>query len=58
MWTDITGQHQVEARLLSVSDGMVYLQKANGRYLRVPLDKLCDADQQVVHQVETLATNW
>jgi len=47
-WTDSSGQYQVEARFVSVQDSTVRLQKADGRYVRIAMDKLCSADQQFV----------
>jgi hypothetical protein len=47
-WTDISGQYTLEARFVSLSDGTVRLQKANGRFVRIALDQLSPADQQFV----------
>jgi hypothetical protein len=33
---------------VSVQDSTVRLQKADGRYVRIAMDKLCSADQQFV----------
>jgi hypothetical protein len=56
-WTDITGKHQIEARFVNVMGNTVHLQNAEGRYLRVSLDKLSVADQQLILDIETLARN-
>lgn len=58
LWTDATGQYRVEARFVSVVDGAtVRLQKADGRFVRVAMDKLCAGDQQFVRgQLTALAT--
>ncbi len=48
MWTDASGQYHVEARLVSFQDGTVRLQKANGGYVRIAYDQLCDGDQSFV----------
>jgi len=49
LWTDISGQYSVEARFVAVLDGdIVRLQRADGRYVRVALNKLSLADQQFV----------
>ncbi|HYW78831.1 MAG TPA: SHD1 domain-containing protein, partial [Thermoguttaceae bacterium] len=56
LWTDISGKYHVEARLVSVTDGTVRLQKTDGRYVRIVMDKLCLVDQQFVGgQIETIA---
>lgn len=47
-WTDNTGQFRIEARLVSVQGGAVTLQRADGRSLNVPLDRLSPADQNYV----------
>ena len=48
MWTDTSGQYQVEARFVSFQNGAVRLQKANGRYVRIAYDLLCSVDQDYV----------
>jgi hypothetical protein len=47
-WTDISGQFTCEAKYVSFSDGVVRLQKADGRYVRVAMDKLSLTDQFLV----------
>ena len=55
MWTDASGQYQVEARFVSFQDGTVRLQKANGRYVRIAYDLLCSVDQDfVINQDQSL----
>jgi hypothetical protein len=57
LWTDDTGAYQVEAKFVSFQDGTVRLQKANGRYVRVDINRLSADDQQIVHQgSEAIAT--
>ncbi|MEN6449883.1 MAG: SHD1 domain-containing protein [Thermoguttaceae bacterium] len=46
VWTDQTGQHKTRAKLLSVENGAVKLQKENGAVITVPIAKLSEADQQ------------
>ncbi len=60
LWTDISGQYHCEARFVALMDGnSVRLQQADGRYVRIVLDKLSLADQQFVQQqVGALATAW
>ena len=40
IWSDATGQYQLEARLISVQDDMVRLCNAQGKYFRIALDQL------------------
>ncbi|KKK62015.1 hypothetical protein LCGC14_3008550 [marine sediment metagenome] len=59
LWTDMTGKYHVEARYVGTIEGTVRLQKANGRYVRVAMNKLCLVDRQFVNgQIETIATAW
>jgi hypothetical protein len=57
LWTDASGKYQVEARFVGVVGDTIRLQKADGRYVRILLDKLCDADQRLVLQIGALAAN-
>jgi hypothetical protein len=51
MWTDASGQYQLEARFVSFQDGTVRLQKANGGYVRIAYDLLSASDRDfVLHQ--------
>ncbi len=45
-WSDSTGKHKVEAELVSVSDGKVWLKKSNGSVISLPLSRLSKADQE------------
>jgi hypothetical protein len=48
-WTDDTGRHQIVARFVTtLDDGVVRLQKPNGRYVRVPFGRLSLVDQSFV----------
>ena len=59
MWTDISGRYHVEARFVSFHDDTVRLQKSNGRYVRVAIDKLSPSDQMAVRrQVESIVAVW
>jgi hypothetical protein len=49
-WTDQTGQFEIEAVFLAVTDGAVQLRRADGREINVPLEHLSDEDQQYVQQ--------
>jgi hypothetical protein len=44
-WTDITGKHSVEAELITASDAEVLLRNRQGNAIRVPLQRLSNADQ-------------
>ena len=59
LWTDMTGQYQITARLVSVLDGVARLQQADGNYVRVAIDRLSVADQKFVGSLtESFATAW
>ena len=52
IWTDITGDHRVEARFVELlPDKIVRLQRPDGRFLRINLDELSSADRQLVQQI-------
>jgi len=44
-WTDATGKHKVMARLISVTDDVVALEKQDGKKINVPLAKLSQKDR-------------
>jgi len=48
MWTDSTGKFNVRAKLISVLDGKVKLEKEDGRIIELPIQRLSEADQQLV----------
>ncbi len=47
-WTDRSGQHHVQAKLLGVEDGQAKLEKVNGTVVFVPLEKLSEADRRFI----------
>jgi hypothetical protein len=49
-WTDRSGEHTVEAEIQRLESGAVVLRKFNGRTVRVPLERLSDADQEFIRQ--------
>jgi len=52
-WTDRTGQHRLVARLVSVLEGdLVRLQRADGAYVRVALERLSVGDRQYIGSVQ------
>lgn len=48
VWSDVTGNFQVEAQLTGVDGETVQLHCKDGRSIKVPLVKLCPADVQFV----------
>src|SRR5262249_23498914 len=48
VWTDNTGKHQVNARLVSVGATSVRLLKDSGKYTTVPFYRLSVEDQEFV----------
>ena len=47
-WTDSTGQFDLQAKFVSIEDGMVNLVRENGAKMKIALDKLSRADQEYV----------
>ncbi|HWB07719.1 MAG TPA: SHD1 domain-containing protein [Pirellulales bacterium] len=47
-WTDVTGKHKIKAAFVSLEDGKVTLEKADGSQLEIELAKLSKADQKYV----------
>lgn len=47
-WTDVSGLHHVEARLLQCRDNTVWLEKPNAKLVLVPIEKLSLADRAYV----------
>ncbi len=47
-WTDSTGQYHVRAAFMELKDGRVWLKKADGSTVGVPLDRLSALDQRWV----------
>jgi hypothetical protein len=48
IWTDITGKHEIKAKFIDVTGGVVRLERPNGDITRIPLDKLSKADQEII----------
>ncbi len=58
IWSDITGQFKIEATFVELVDGKVRLRRADGRILApLPLEKLSQADQAFVKQLEQASAN-
>ena len=47
-WTSAQRLNTIQARLLSMSQGQVVIETSKGRQIKVPLDKLSEADQKYV----------
>ena len=54
VWTDATGQFQVEAQLIGVDGEAVQLRCKDGRAIKVPLGKMSPADVQFVRSAASL----
>jgi mono/diheme cytochrome c family protein len=48
-FVDKSGNHSVQAKFLRLADGQVYLEKADGDEIKLPLAQLSEADQQYVN---------
>jgi thiol-disulfide isomerase/thioredoxin len=47
-WTDKTGKFQISGELVKVQDGKALLRRTDGKEIKVPLERLSDADQQFI----------
>ncbi len=56
-WTDSTGQHKVEARFVSVTDGKVILKTDKGREIKLPLDRLSEDDRDLLRNAIAISDN-
>ncbi len=50
LWSDATGQFQIQASLVEVKDGKAVLQREGGNRVSVPLPRLSKEDQQYVRE--------
>lgn len=50
-WTDSTGRFSVEADFVEFVEGQVALKKTDGQLIRLPLERLSEADRQHVRSV-------
>jgi len=55
-WTDVTGQHQVDADFVKLRNGSVELRKTDGAILILPLKKLSAGDQRFVRKMKRMNT--
>jgi WD40 repeat protein len=51
-WVDSTGKNKVVATFIEVKDGVVYLKTARGKTIKIPLERLRPADQELVKESE------
>ena len=52
IWTDSTGKFRIKAKCIGVEDGKVKLEKSDGTVLRVPTEKLSEADKRFLASTE------
>ncbi len=45
VWSDITGQHRIQATFVRIDGTFIELQRTDGRTIRMPLAQLCAQDQ-------------
>jgi hypothetical protein len=50
-WTDASGRFTVEAELLEVNDGIVFLRRADGKKLKIPAMKLSVKDRDYLREI-------
>src|SRR6267154_2399320 len=47
-WSDATGKFSVSAELVEVQGGKAVLRRSDGKEIKVPVERLCDADQAFI----------
>ncbi len=52
VWTDVTGEYQVQATYLDYDRGRVQLRKEDGSELSVALESLSSADRDLIRQIQ------
>jgi hypothetical protein len=50
-WTDASGKFRVEAELVAVKNGKVFLEKADGSAVSVPLERLSELDRKFLQSI-------
>jgi hypothetical protein len=50
MWTDSSGAHRVEAKLVQIKQGWVQLEKRDGRKISLRITQLSEADQEFIRR--------
>lgn len=56
-WTDSTGRFQVKAKLIQQDGRQVVLKTSDGRTIKIPIDRLSQANQVYLQQLKTDAAN-
>jgi SLA1 homology domain 1, SHD1 len=51
-WADKSGKFNVTARFVGLKDGVVSLEQKDGKALKIPLDKLSDADREFAKKLD------
>ena len=51
-WSDVTGKFKVEAIYLRRSGGDIFLRGKDGTTMKVPFDKLSEADQRIIESIK------
>src|SRR3989304_580774 len=49
-WTDSSGRHRTEAKMIKYADGKVYLKKTDGTVVAILVSRLSTGDQQYVKE--------
>ena len=52
-WTDVTGKFSTEGDFVEVKDGKAVLRKADGRVIRIQLERLSDQDRRHIDSLTT-----
>jgi hypothetical protein len=55
-WKDATGTFSIEARFVKLADGVVLLENAAGKAMKIPLDKLSAADAKLAQELAEKTT--
>ncbi|MEM7477414.1 MAG: SHD1 domain-containing protein [Planctomycetota bacterium] len=48
-WTDATGAHKIQAKLIEVKEGYAFLENASGKTMKIAVSKLSKADQELLN---------
>ena len=48
VWADSTGRFKIEAEFMKLEGSLVLLKKADGKTIRIPKTRLCEADQKLI----------
>lgn len=56
-WSDQSGRFEIQARLIEQDESEVLLKREDGRTVKVPIDKLSEADRQYLNESKMEADN-